>query len=291
MMDRVRRGSLYLRRHLNQQRLREGLEEVIRNRRGHRPLSANREGGDTVIASYNVHKCVGTDKIFNPARTISVIAELNADVLALQEIDKRFGKRIGLLDLDDLQQKTGLVPVPIDTISPRGQGWHGNALFFREGNVRDVHQIHLPSIEPRGALIVELELRTGHLRIIAAHFGLLRRSRAQQAAAILSFMKERPHMPTIMVGDFNEWRIGKNSSLTTLMPFFDVVMGTVPSFPSRFPVFALDRIFSYPHELVTSVEIHDSPLSRVASDHLPIKAHINLLDARKHLTNKATRAI
>jgi len=285
MMNKIRPRSLYLRHHFNQQRFRESLKQAIRNRQGHRPLSANRDGGDTVIASYNVHKCVGIDKIFNPARIVNVIVELNADVLALQEVDKRFGKRVGLLDLDDLEHKTGLVPVPIDTISPAVQGWHGNALFFRKGTVRDVHQIHLPSIEPRGALIVEFDLQAGPLRIIAAHLGLLRRSRAQQAATILSFLQERQDMPAIMLGDFNEWRIGKNSSLTTLMPFFDVTMGTVPSFPSRFPFLALDRVFSYPHDLVTSVEIHNTPLSRVASDHLPIKANINLANAKSNLTN------
>lgn len=291
MMKKVRQGSLYLRRHLSQQRLRENLKQAIRNRRGYRPLSANREGGDVVIASYNVHKCVGTDKVFNPGRIVSVITEMNADVLALQEIDKRFGKRIGLLDLGHLESRTGLVPVPIDTISPLGQGWHGNALFFREGKVRDVHQIHLPSVEPRGALIVEFELQAGSLRVIATHFGLLRRSRAQQAATILSFLKERQDMPTVMIGDFNEWRIGKSSSLTTLLPFFDVTMGTVPSFPSRFPFLPLDRVFSYPHELVTSVEIHNTPLSRVASDHLLLKANINLSGADHKLTNRVSQAI
>lgn len=269
--------------YLKQKPFRKGIEEVIRNWRGHQPLSANREGGDTVIASYNIHKCVGSDKIFDPIRTINVITELNADILALQEIDKRFGKRTGLLDLDKLKKKTGLVRIPIDTISPRGQGWYGNALFFRKGDVYNVHQIQLPSIEGRGALIVELKLHSGRSRIIATHFSLLHRSRTQQAAAILSFLRERPDIPTIMVGDFNEWRIGKNSSLRIFMPFFDIVMDTKPSFPSRFPIFALDRIFSYPHELINSIEIHDSPLSRAASDHLPIKAHINLLDAKNIL--------
>lgn len=262
-------------------RLRDGLQQAIRNRSGHRPLSANCEGGDTIVASYNVHKCVGTDKVFNPARIVDVIAELNADVLALQEIDKRFGERIGLLDLDYLKEKTGLIPVPIDTMSPFGHGWHGNGLFFRSGRVRKVHQLELPGVEPRGALIVEFALKTGALRVIAAHFGLLRRSRTQQAAAILAILKEEPPLPTIMIGDLNEWRVGKTSSLASLMPFFNVVMGTVPSFPSGFPMLALDRVFAWPHHLVTSLQIHVTPLSEIASDHLPIKAHLCLAKAQQ----------
>lgn len=266
-------------RQLSQERLQNNLLKAIRNRKGHRPLSADREGGDLVVASYNVHKCVGIDKIFDPTRIVKVISELNADVLALQEADKRFGERISLLDLQYLFQETGLKPVRINTMSPNGVGWHGNALFTRNGEVRDILQIDLPGIEPRGALIVELEMNAGPLRIIAAHFGLLRHSRNQQAKTILSILQERRIMPTIMIGDLNEWRVGKGSALTNLNPYFDITMGTVPSFPSRFPVFALDRVFAYPHDLVLTIESHKSPLSRIASDHLPIKAHIDLASA------------
>lgn len=289
-MDEGKKRNFSLHR-LNQMYLQKSIQKAIRNRRGQRPLSANREGGDTVVASYNVHKCVGLDKVFNPERIVHVISELNADVLALQEIDKRFGERIGLLDLEFLKNETGLLPVPISAMSPLGQGWHGNALFFREGSILDIHQMQLPGMEPRGAIIVEFNLKSGPLRVIAAHFGLLRRSRARQAGTILEFLEKRPIMPTIMVGDLNEWRLGKNSSLTSLKPLFDVAMGTVPSFPSRFPFLALDRVFAYPHDLVTSIDIHDTPLARIASDHLPIIAHIALENAEVTLTDKANQAI
>jgi endonuclease/exonuclease/phosphatase family metal-dependent hydrolase len=83
-------------------------------------------------------------------------------------------------------------------------------------------------------------------------------------------------MPTLLVGDLNEWRVGRKSSLARLQPTFDPASGAVPSFPSRFPVLALDRALGHPHDLVTSVEVHDTPLARIASDHLPIKAHIDL---------------
>ncbi|WP_297322108.1 endonuclease/exonuclease/phosphatase family protein [uncultured Bartonella sp.] len=268
---------------LNQKALQNKLLQVIRNRNGHRPKDADRDNYDMVVGSYNVHKCVGVDNIFDPARIIHVVAELDADIMAFQEADKRFGERVGLLDLDLLKSETGLIPVPINTMSPLGHGWHGNALFFRNGKVNDIVQINLPGVEPRGALIVELEMPLGLIRIVAAHFGLLHHSRIQQAKLILSILEKRKIMPTIMVGDLNEWRIGKTSSLKTLSPFFDVRLGTLPSFPSRFPVLALDRVFAYPHELVSNIEIHTSPLARVASDHLPIKAEIDLEAATKIL--------
>ncbi|MHC5306359.1 endonuclease/exonuclease/phosphatase family protein [Bartonella sp. LJL80] len=275
---------------LSQKAIHQNLLRAIRNRRGHRPVDADRDGHDLVIASYNVHKCVGVDKVFDPARIVRVIGELEADVIAIQEADKRFGERVGLLDLNHLRAETGLVPVPINAMSPNGHGWHGNALFFRNGTARDVLQIKLPGIEPRGALIAELDMEAGPIRIVAAHFGLLRHSRNQQAKMILSLLEKRDVMPTIMIGDLNEWRVGKGSSLTNLAPYFDVTLGTVPSFPSRFPFLALDRVFAFPHQLVSSIESHSSPLARVASDHLPIKAEVDLAAATQSLRDMVNQA-
>lgn len=260
-------------------KLSTSLLTAIRNRRGLRPPASNSAEGDILLASYNVHKCIGIDKIFDPQRTADVISEIDADVIALQEADKRFGERKGLLDLGLLQRRHGLVPVPISTMSPSGHGWHGNVILFREGIVRNVQQLSLPGVEPRGALVVDLQFAAGPLRIIAAHLGLLKRSRQQQAEAILSALKDSDVVPTLLVGDLNEWRLGKKSSLAAFLPVFDHVATGVPSFPSRFPVLPLDRVLSTPHNLVTSLEAHNTPLARVASDHLPLKAHLDLKSA------------
>jgi len=228
-----------------------------------------------LVASYNVHKCVGIDGKFDPARTSHVIREIGADVIALQEADTRFGERRGLLDLAWMERETGLFPVPISGVA-KAHGWHGNVVLFREGLVRDVHQIKLPGLEPRGALITELELRNGNtFRIIAAHLGLLNRSRQQQARMILDILRSREEHPTVLMGDLNEWRLGDRSSLNTLATVFGLP-AAVPSFPSRLPVLALDRIMANRPGLIEAVETHDSPLARLASDHLPIKAVVKL---------------
>ncbi|MGU3575925.1 endonuclease/exonuclease/phosphatase family protein [Brucellaceae bacterium C25G] len=282
-----------MRKILNPNKLSDSILSAIRNRSIYQPFEPRHAPNHTVIASYNVHKCVGTDKQFAPERIADVISEINADVIALQEADKRFGERTGLLDLGSLYQKSGLVPVPITSFSESGHGWHGNLLLFREGLVRDVRQLSLPGVEPRGALMVDLELANGPLRIIAAHLGLLKKSRAQQAEVILSTMANSEFLPTLMIGDLNEWRVGKKSSLNALNPVFNPNSGVVPSFPSRFPFLALDRIMAAPHNLITNIEVHDSPLARVASDHLPIKAHIDLQAALEELQltkDKATPA-
>lgn len=229
--------------------------------------------GDAIIASYNIHKCVGLDGQFNPKRTMAVIKDIGADVIALQEVDQRFGDRTGLLDLHVLEREFGLVPVPVKGIR-NSHGWHGNMVLVRDGTVTAAHQLVLPGIEPRGALIVDLELAAGPLRIIAAHLGLLRRSRAQQIDAILSAAQPHDGRPALLMGDLNEWRLGKRSSLQALEPTFGPLHANVASFPSRFPMWSLDRILANPQRLVSRIEIHDTPLARVASDHLPIKAAI-----------------
>ncbi len=231
--------------------------------------------GDVLFASYNIHKCVGLDGRFDPGRTMAVIEELGADVVALQEVDQRFGDRAGLLDIKMLERDCGLVPVPL-TRTRRSHGWRGNLVLFREGVVTAAHQLALPGVEPRGALIVDLELTTGPLRVIAAHLGLLRRSRAHQVDAILSAAETADGRPAVLMGDLNEWRLGRRSSLRGLEPTFGPLNAAVASFPSRFPVLSLDRILAKPYNLVSRIEVHDTPLARIASDHLPVKAAISL---------------
>lgn len=232
-------------------------------------------GEGLLIASYNVHKCVGVDGKFDPYRTKEVIREIAADVLALQEADTRFGERRGLLDLEWLERETGLLPVPLCGRS-KAHGWHGNVILFREGLIRDVHQVKLPGLEPRGALMTELDLKDGSsLRVIAAHLGLLHRSRHQQTRMIIDLLRSRDDQPTVLMGDLNEWRLGDRSSLNTLTSIFGLPPA-VPSFPSRLPVLALDRIMANRPEILGPVAAHDTPLARLASDHLPIKARVRL---------------
>ena len=235
------------------------------------PADAN----DVMVASYNVHKCVGLDRRFDPARTAAVIAELDADIVALQEVDQRFGQRLGLLDLRLIERQTGLVPVGAAGMRD-SHGWHGNVVLARNAEVKYFSPFNLPGAEPRGALVVDLSLKSGAIRIIAAHLGLLRRSREKQIEAILDAADAKDGRPALLVGDLNEWRLGNRSSLKALSPTFGPLHANLASFPARFPLWSLDRILASPNNLVTKLEVHDSPLARVASDHLPVKARIRL---------------
>lgn len=242
--------------------------------------------GELRVASWNLHKCVGTDGKFDPHRSISVIAEMGADLVALQEADKRFGRRTGLLDIAALEREAGLVPLSISEL-PDGHGWHGNALLARPGTQARIRRLRLPGAEPRGAVVAELDLPAGPLRVVAAHLGLLLHSRQRQAAAILEALAEGDPMPTLLLGDLNEWRPGAKSSLRVLEPFFGPTPRTPPSFPARLPVLTLDRILGWPQGLVTDVVAHDSPRARVASDHLPLTARVRLGEGAQALLRAA----
>jgi endonuclease/exonuclease/phosphatase family metal-dependent hydrolase len=236
---------------------------------------ASRRERRAVFASYNIHKCVGSDRRFDPERVMAVIAEIGADVIALQEADRRFGDRAGLLDLRTLERDAGLVPVQVRN-GHSGHGWHGNLVLVREGAVRDLHQVKLPGFEPRGALVADIDLAMGPVRVVAAHLGLLRHSRLLQVEALLGHARESTGRPVVMMGDLNEWRREGRSALKRFQPVFGPVGRGVPSFPSYFPMLALDRVLALPHDIIERTEAHDSPLARLASDHLPVKAMVRL---------------
>jgi endonuclease/exonuclease/phosphatase family metal-dependent hydrolase len=227
------------------------------------------------IASYNIHKCRGTDGLVRPERIVAVIKEFEADVVALQEVDHRIGARTGLLDPALIESETGLRLLTQSDIVD-GHGWHGNALLVR-GQPRHYKRsrVRLPGIEPRGAVFAELDLGEGKFRVIAVHLGLLRRSRVAQTKALLEAFLDMPPMPTIMLGDFNEWRRVRRSALAILEPVFGS-LPVLPSFPSSLPFLPMDRMLDWPPNLITHFGIHNTALARVASDHLPLLGEVNL---------------
>ncbi len=226
------------------------------------------------VATWNIHKGVGADRRRDLRRTTAVIAEIAPDVMALQEADRRFGTRAGLLDLDHLHDLTGMRPLHLGRDGP-SHGWHGNLILFRKAQVIDHRRLSLPGLEPRGALITDLALDHGALRVVAAHLGLLRASRRAQARAILAELDRLPPRPTLLMGDLNEWRAGPGTPLADLARHF-TLPAAVPSFPARLPLLPLDRMMAGAGGHLSDLSAHDTPLARRASDHLPVTARLHL---------------
>lgn len=226
---------------------------------------------DLSVASYNIHKGVGGDRRRDLDRTAAVIAEIGADIMALQEVDTRFGIRTGLLDLDSIRRDLGLIAVPLAQ-NGAAHGWHGNLLLVKNALIQDIHPLVLPGFEPRGAMVTDLDIAGQPLRVINTHFGLLPKSRAAQARAIIDKISSLDDRPTLLLGDLNEWR-GSAAMLKTLGERFQIAPPR-PSFPARYPILPFDRIFA--SNGLGEMTAHDTALSRRASDHLPIKARLIL---------------
>ena len=224
------------------------------------------------FASYNIHKGVGADRRRDPDRILAVIDEIDADIIALQEVDERFGSRRAVLDKGDIA-KLGW-QVAAQSTKPASMGWHGNALLVRDDiELLKVEAETLPRLEPRGAVRVKL-LAAGHeICVTCMHLDLSGLRRKRQFAHLCNNSRA-PGLPAVMLGDCNEGirPIGGERGLAAHWQ----MVKPGPSFPARRPLLALDRVMHTPHWEVVEAQVHASRIARQASDHLPIKVTLEL---------------
>lgn len=222
------------------------------------------------IATYNLQKCVGLDMRRRPDRSLSVINALGADLVVLQEVDKRLPPRPAALP-HDMIEDDGWTILPFG--APGGSlGWHGNAMLAGPSiGLRQTAHIDLPGLEPRGAILAELDTPIGPLRVVGLHLGLIRRYRLLQVATIVRRLRRLPPMATVLAGDFNEW--GSAAALDATAQGVRFVR-TPPSFPALRPVARLDRIAICDSLQATHVGRHLVKPAHIASDHLPVWADL-----------------
>jgi endonuclease/exonuclease/phosphatase family metal-dependent hydrolase len=233
------------------------------------------------IASYNVHGCRGTDGRKDAARIVRVIEELGCDTIGLQEVDYR---------LDYIALKLGMQAIPGLTLE-RHDGPYGNALITRR-KVLDVRRLGFTysKREPRNALDVDLEVEGETVRVIVTHLGLWPAERRYQVRKILSLLRETPiHERVVVLGDINEWL-----PLGRPLRWMHGLLGKAPyerSFPSWWPLFALDRAWVRPRHALLALKAHRSPLAVAASDHLPVKALVATHEAHARALREPLRPL
>ncbi|WP_158965596.1 endonuclease/exonuclease/phosphatase family protein [Chachezhania sediminis] len=224
------------------------------------------------IASYNIRKARGLDQKRAPERILDVVSKMGADVVLLQEADLRLGPRPTALPRELIERETDyhVAPLAENDVSI---GWHGNAVLVRNGiDIGQIQRFDLPGLEPRGAVSVEVKGRTP-VRVVGVHLGLLRPSRRKQLETIRTLLEDDNAPRTVIGGDFNEW--SARHAHEPLAPSFSPVPH-VASFPAAYPVAALDRLAHGPGLQVTNSGVESDPVSRTASDHLPIWAEFAL---------------
>jgi endonuclease/exonuclease/phosphatase family metal-dependent hydrolase len=157
----------------------------------------------------------------------------------------------------------------------RRTGEYGNAILTRLPvlSVRR-HDLSHSWFEPRGAIDLQVDVAGQPLRIIATHLGLRRKERRKQWLALMAALAELPNVPTVLLGDMNEWYRGA-ATLREAHRIFGEPPAP-PAFPAFAPVLALTRIWVRPRAAILGVEVHRTALSRSASDHLPLKATIDM---------------
>jgi endonuclease/exonuclease/phosphatase family metal-dependent hydrolase len=229
------------------------------------------------VVTYNIHGCVGLDRRYEPARIAAVLREIDADIACLQEVDARGGG----LHADQaayLGEATGR-RVILGAAARERRGRFANAILTRDPPLATrAIDLAVPGYEPRGAVDVDLMIGDRMLRVMATHFGLHAGERRLQANRLVAVLGEpgapngaAPHA-VLLVGDLNEWR-GRSGGIRAL----DRCLGpsaTPRTFPSWMPVLPLDRIYAFGPATLRDVHVYRSPLARVASDHLPLVAHL-----------------
>lgn len=224
------------------------------------------------FASYNIRKGIGTDRRRDPARVMEVLREIDADVVALQEADRRFGARQSALP-HELIDRSPWHAVPFG-VREGGLGWHGNAILARKSvEIVEACILELPMLEPRGAVMAELRAGGQDVRVIGMHLDLSGLWRRRQVRSLLTQMRTRHRkLPTVLMGDLNEW-----STYGGCLREFGHdhrIAPTGRSYHSRRPLAALDRIIHTPDLHVIAAGVHHSEKAAWASDHLPIWARM-----------------
>jgi endonuclease/exonuclease/phosphatase family metal-dependent hydrolase len=231
------------------------------------------------IATYNIHKCVGIDRKYSPERIVKVLREIDADVIALQEVlcNSHLHKR-------DHQAKFIADGLGFEFVVGKNRqikgADYGNAVITRHPilSARN-HDITVSPYEPRGCLMAEVEIEPGKtIHFADVHMGTSFFERRKQvhnllAGHVLDAAGIAGHR--IIVGDFNEWTNGVTtrmfrSRFSSVDP--KIHLDTRRSFPGYLPLFHLDHIYFDPNFELEAAAIHRSRTAMVASDHLPIFA-------------------
>jgi endonuclease/exonuclease/phosphatase family metal-dependent hydrolase len=231
------------------------------------------------IVTYNIHKCKGLDQRVRPRRIVEVLQEIDADIIALQEVLCIQGAEDGSDQAHFIGRELGLDFRLGENRKLRG-GAYGNVVLSRFPllNTHN-HDISVRGREQRGCLRVDIGLHGENLlHVYNVHLGTSFLERRHQARKLLDeeVLKRSDHAgPRILLGDFNEWTRGLTSRL--LFEHFQsadirIHLGRNSTYPGILPFLHLDHIYFDDLLELENVLLHRSRTALLASDHLPVVA-------------------
>lgn len=233
------------------------------------------------ILTYNVHRCVGADRRLDVGRIADVIARLEPDIVALQELDVGRARTGGVDQAHEIARRLDMAFHFHAALKVEEELYGDAILTHYPERLVQVGPLpgypRVPGLEPRGALWVEVEIEGQAVQVINTHLGLVPREQQIQAAFLAGpAWLEHPHRtgPTILLGDFNA--TASSVVYRTLTRRLGAARRLAPhpkptsTFPSPLPVLRIDHLFVSAEIEVVDVSAPFMPLTRVASDHLPL---------------------
>jgi endonuclease/exonuclease/phosphatase family metal-dependent hydrolase len=239
------------------------------------------------VMTYNVHSCVGRDGKASPERIAAVIAEIDPDIVALQELDFRL-TRSGLADQAEMIAACLNMCCHFHPSIELEEGLYGNAILSKHplSLVRTGELPTLPGrpdIEKRGALQVEMDLAGRKVCVINSHLGLNRRERLAQSELLLGpewIGNPACTSPLIFCADLNALPVSRvyRRFRERLRDVQDAAGQAGPrrTYPSLLPLARIDHIFVSAEVAIEGVIVPWTPLTRRASDHLPLVARVRI---------------
>ncbi|HKV36348.1 MAG TPA: endonuclease/exonuclease/phosphatase family protein [Pyrinomonadaceae bacterium] len=235
------------------------------------------------VATYNIHKCRGLDRRVRPKRIAAVLKEIDADVVALQEV-------VGMDEVERERNQVRAIAEDLGADFRIGENRrlhgaaYGNAVLSRLPIVANHnHDLSWRRYEPRGCLevAVAVDAQTT-LQTFNVHLGTGFFERRYQGHRLLEVIAGdvNPSSPRVILGDFNEWTRGLTTRLLSLhlnSAEPEQRIGRARTYPGVFPILHLDHVYYNSSLKLERIFVHRSHLALAASDHLPIVAEFTLV--------------
>ena len=234
------------------------------------------------VATYNIHKCKGLDLRVSPQRIVDVLREINADIIALQEV-------VSLQSHVAQENQARFIAEELGYEYRLGEnrkhlgGLYGNVVLSRFPITETKNfDITVKGREPRGCLHTDVKLESNSfLHVYNIHLGTAFFERRKQAIRLLDaeILNRHHFAPRVMLGDFNEWTHGLASRLLKAHFRSADLREHLPrkrTYPGILPFLHLDHIYYDNHLKIENAFVHQSRLALIASDHLPLVADFSL---------------
>ncbi len=242
--------------------------------------------------TYNIHRAIGVDRRFRPHRIARILADHDADIVLLQEVDDGVPRSRELDLARELADALGYPHYAVGHNVSLRKGRYGNATLSKYPIMRERNiDLTIGRRKRRGCqhTSIVVEKISGHphrLEVFNLHLGLSARERQRQSG-LLARSHELVDLASdaacLLGGDFNDWRLLLRAFFVEGLSFRCATdrpthrgLRVIKTYPSFSPRGGLDRLYFRGPLRLVSVHACRHQMARAASDHLPVVADFEL---------------